>query len=120
LTDREADLEALAAAAREAGAQWFAGQVVFLMPASQKAFFPFLEEKFPKLLPHYRAWYARSGYAPEAYRREIAQRFARLRAKYGLGSRPYAPPEASGLAQESPQLALALAPVPAEKACLTV
>jgi DNA repair photolyase len=105
LTDREADLEALAAAAREAGAQWFAGQVLFLMPASQKAFFPFLEEKFPKLLPQYRAWYALSGYAPEAYRREIAERFARLRARYGLGSRPYAP---DTLAQESPQLVLAL------------
>ena len=47
LTDREADLDALARAARDAGAQWFAANVLFLMPSAQKQFLPFLEEKFP-------------------------------------------------------------------------
>ena len=91
LTDREADLDAVARAARDAGAQWFAGNVLFLMPSAQKQFLPFIEEKFPKLGRQYRDWYARSGYAPEAYRREIAGRVERLRAKYGLGARPYEP-----------------------------
>jgi len=49
LTDREADLDELAHAARDSGAQWFAGNVLFLMPSAQKQFLPFIEEKFPKL-----------------------------------------------------------------------
>src|SRR5205807_10039545 len=81
----------VARAARDAGAQWFAGNVLFLMPSAQKQFLPFIEEKFPKLGRQYRDWYARSGYAPEVYRREIAARVERLRAKYGLGARPYEP-----------------------------
>ncbi len=105
LTDCEADLDALARAARDAGAQWFAANVLFLMPSAQKQFLPFLAEKFPKLARTYEKWYARSGYAPESYRREIAQRVAALRAKYGLGARPYGPEK---LAWHSPQLVLAL------------
>lgn len=105
LTDSEKDLEAVASAAAEAGAQWFAGNVLFLMPSAQKQFLPFIEEKFPKLARRYRAWYGRAGYAPETYRREISELIARLRAKYHLGSRPYSP---DGLAWQSPQLPLAL------------
>lgn len=118
LTDREADLEALACAARQADAQWLSASVLFLMPSAQKEFFPFLEEKFPKLARDYRRWYARSGYAPEKYRREIAARVARLRAKYGLSSRPQA---LGGLAWHSPQLALPLtAGVSADRSILPV
>ncbi len=105
LTDREEDLEAIVRAAKEAGAQWFTAGVVFLMPSSLKQFLPFLEEKFPRLARQYREWYARSAYAPDSYRREIAERVARLRAKYELGSRPYEPDR---LAWRSPQLALNL------------
>ncbi len=112
LTDDEADLDALCCAARDAGAQWFAASVLFLMPSAQKQFLPFVEEKFPRLARQYRAWYARSGYAPESYRREIAERVARLRARYGLRSRPE---NSERLAWHSPQLALAL-DVPSETA----
>ncbi|HEX2713833.1 MAG TPA: radical SAM protein [Candidatus Acidoferrales bacterium] len=105
LTDGETDLDALARAARDAGAQWLAGQVLFLMPSAQKQFLPFLEQKFPRLARQYREWYLRSGYPPEAYRSAIVQRVRALREKYGLGSRPY---EVEGLAWHSPQLSLAL------------
>ncbi len=88
ITDGEADLDALARAARDAQAQWFAASVLFLMPSSQKQFLPFLDAKFPKLARRYRDWFTRSGYAPESYRREIAARVAALRRKYGLGERP--------------------------------
>ena len=88
ITDSEADLDALARAAREAGAQWLAASVLFLMPASQKQFLPFLDAKFPRLTRRYREWFARSGYAPESYRREISARISALRKKYGLGDRP--------------------------------
>ena len=105
LTDREEDLDALACAARDAGAQWFAANVLFLMPSSQKQFLPFLDEKFPKLARRYRQWYAQSGYAPKTYRREIAARVDALRKKYGLAGRPDAK---ANLVWHSPQLALAL------------
>ncbi|MDE3169029.1 MAG: radical SAM protein, partial [Acidobacteriota bacterium] len=38
LTDSEADMEKLASAAREAGAQWLGASVLFLMPSSWKPF----------------------------------------------------------------------------------
>jgi DNA repair photolyase len=96
ITDREDDLDALARASRDAGAQWFAASVLFLMPSAQKQFLPFLDAKFPKLAGRYREWYTRAVYAPEAYRKEISARVGALRRKYGLGVRlldPGRPPE---------------------------
>ncbi len=88
LTDSEADLDALARAARDAGAGWFSASALFLMPSSRKQFFPFLEAKFPRLSKRYHEWYDREGYAPEAYRARISERIQKLRQKYGLSSRP--------------------------------
>ncbi len=79
------------AAARDAGAQWFAASVLFLMPSAQKQFLPFLDAKFPKLAKRYREWFSRDAYAPEVYRREISDRVRALRKKYGLGVRPLDP-----------------------------
>src|ERR1700691_1396733 len=53
ITDGEEDLESLARGARDAGAQWLAGRVLFLMPASLKQFMPFLDKKFPRLSQQY-------------------------------------------------------------------
>jgi DNA repair photolyase len=106
LTDREEDLDALARAAKEAGAQWIAASVLFLMPSSLKQFLPFIDAKFPKLAKRYREWYKRNGYAPEEYRKEISARFELLRRKHGLSSRP----ERYSASKQwtSPQLALNL------------
>jgi DNA repair photolyase len=106
LTDREEDLEVLARAARDTRACWFAANVLFLMPASRKQFFPFLAEKFPRLARRYQEWYAKSGYAPESYRAEIAERFAHLRRKYGLETRPELPEPKSAPVEEQLRLAL--------------
>lgn len=109
LTDSEADLDALARAARDAGAEWLGGRVLFLMPAAQKAFFPFLEEKFPKLAQRYRRAYERNPYGPAEYQKHIQALLVRLRAKYGLASRPYAPEAvAQALAAPPAQLSLNL------------
>jgi DNA repair photolyase len=89
ITDRDGDLEAVAEAAREAGAQWFFSGVLFLMPASAKTFLPFVREKFPRLAKQYEQWYAKNGYAPEEYRRRASERVARIRAKCGFASRPW-------------------------------
>jgi DNA repair photolyase len=89
ITDREGDLEAVAAAGREAGAQWFFSGVLFLMPSSAKQFFPFLRAKFPRLVQQYEKWFCKNGYAPEDYRRKVAERVARIRQTYGYRSRPW-------------------------------
>lgn len=107
ITDGEEALDSLAHAARDAGALWFAGRVLFLMPSALKQFIPFVEAKFPKLARRYKDWYVSHGNAPEAYRREISERVERLRKKYGFDTRP----DRSGSdarAWRSPQMSLAL------------
>jgi DNA repair photolyase len=88
ITDREGDLEAVAEAAKAAGALWFWSGVLFLMPSSAKQFLPFVREKFPRLAKQYEDWYRKNGYAPEEYRRKAAERVARIRQKYGFNPRP--------------------------------
>jgi DNA repair photolyase len=89
ITDRDGDLEAVAAAAREAGAEWFFSGVLFLMPSSAKQFLPFVREKFPRLAKQYEQWYSKNGYAPEEYRKKASERVARIRQTYGFRSRPW-------------------------------
>jgi DNA repair photolyase len=105
LTDREDDLDALVRAARDAGAQWLAASVLFLMPSSWKPFIAFLEAKFPRLAQRYRDFYRGYGDAPEAYRKRIKELVDGLRRKHGINSRPVSP---SPNSWHSPQLALAL------------
>jgi DNA repair photolyase len=111
LTDAEADLDALARASRDAGAQWFAARVLYLTRSSQQQFLPFLEKKFPKLARRYREWFSRSNNLPESYRREISGRIAALRRKYELGEFAEASEERMG----SPQLSLRLETIPTAK-----
>jgi DNA repair photolyase len=88
ITDSEDSLHSLASAARHAGAQYFGGGPLFLMPSAQKIFFPFLERRFPKLAPAYRAMYARSAYLRGGYREDLRQRVARVRQRHGLAAAP--------------------------------
>jgi DNA repair photolyase len=88
ITDREGELEAVAEAAHQAGAQWFWSGVLFLTPSSAKQFLPFVREKFPRLTKQYEQWYLKQAYAPEKYRKKIAERVARLKQKYGFDRRP--------------------------------
>ena len=89
ITDREGELEAVAAAAQQSGALWFNSGVLFLMPSSARTFFPFLREKFPRLANQYEQWYTKDGYAPEEYRSKIARRVLQIRERYGLTGRPW-------------------------------
>ena len=85
----DAELEAVAAASREAGAQWFYSGVLFLMPSAAKHFLPFIQRKFPKLAKQYVQWYAKSGYAPEEYRQKISERVRKIREDFGFAARPW-------------------------------
>jgi DNA repair photolyase len=106
ITDREGELESVAAAAQEAGAQWFVSGVLFLMPSSAKQFLPFLQEKFPRLTRQYDAWYTHNAYAPEPYRQKIAARVNRIRSRLGFTVRPW---EELKRPAPSPQLSLSWA-----------
>jgi DNA repair photolyase len=89
ITDGAGELEAVAEAAKLAGAQWFFSGVLFLMPASARTFLPFIQAKFPKLAKQYQEWYGKNGYAPEDYRKQISERVLRIRQKYGFSVRPW-------------------------------
>ncbi|MGC9949267.1 MAG: radical SAM protein [Bryobacteraceae bacterium] len=88
ITDSEESLDALAAAAGRAGAQYFGGGPLFLMPCAQKIFFPFLEKRFPKLVGEYRKLYANSAYLGPGYKARLRERVGRIRERYGLASAP--------------------------------
>ena len=104
ITDGEGELEAVAEAAKLAGAQWFFSGVLFLMPASAKTFLPFVREKFPKLARQYEQWYAKNGYAPEEYQKKASERVQKIRQKYGFSVRPW---EGDRPRSQTPQLKLA-------------
>jgi len=88
ITDRERDLDRLARAARDAGAQYFGGGVLFLMPSAQKVFFPFLHEKFPHLARRYEERYRKSPYLRGSYLEDLRPRVRKIRERYGLASAP--------------------------------
>src|SRR3974390_1780832 len=85
----DGEMEAVAEASRDAGAQWFYSGVLFLMPSSAKQFLPFIREKFPKLAKQYEQWYAKNGYAPEEYRKKISERVRMIKTKCGFASRSW-------------------------------
>jgi DNA repair photolyase len=88
LTDGERPLDRLAKAARDSGAQYFGGGPLFLMPCAQKVFFPFLEQHFPALAPHYREQYEKSAHLGKGYKEMLRARLQKIRDRYGLGSGP--------------------------------
>ncbi len=106
ITDRDGELEALAAAAKEAGALWISSGVLFLMPSSAKQFLPFLREKFPRLTRQYESWYSRNAYAPEPYRQKVAARLASIKSRLGFSFRPWE--QLKRPIAPAPQLSLAL------------
>jgi DNA repair photolyase len=106
ITDRDGELESLAAAAKDAGALWISSGVLFLMPCSAKQFLPFLREKFPRLTRQYQSWYSQNAYAPEPYRQKVAARLARIKSQLGFSFRPWE--QLSHPIAPTPQLSLAL------------
>jgi len=89
ITDQDGELEAVAEAAKKAGAEWFFSGVLFLMPSSARQFLPFIREKFPRLAKQYQEWYPKNGYAPEEYCRKVSDRVRCIREKFGFAARPW-------------------------------
>jgi DNA repair photolyase len=88
ITDGERQLDCLAKAARDAGAQGFGGGPLFLMPSAQKVFLPFLEKEFPHLAGRYRETFAKSAYLDRPYKDILRDRVQRVRDRWGLLSGP--------------------------------
>ena len=93
ITDSVASLSAVAEAAQKAGARYFGGEMLFLMPCAQQKFFPFLEENFPDLAERYKRRYGKEPYPRGDYADLIRRRVGEVRRCYGLASspRPYVP-----------------------------
>jgi len=81
-------LDRLAAAAKKAGASYFGGGLLFLMPSAQKVFFPFLEERFPHLVKRYKERFEKNAYLRGPYREMIRDRVRTIRQRHGLSSSP--------------------------------
>ncbi len=99
ITDGEQNLEAVAQAARVAGADQFGANVLFLKPSAQKVFFPFLEARFPQHLARYRQSYASGAFLRGTYPEEIRRRLAEIRKRVSIGMRDLArtnPPRPPG------------------------
>ncbi len=96
LTDSKTNLAAVANAASQAGAAYFGGGTLFLMPSAQQQFFPFLEKEFPSLLARYREHFGKQPYLRGDYAARIRDRIAEIRAKFGLAAapEPYEPVDA--------------------------
>ena len=88
ITGTPENLHALAAAARRAGATYFGGGILFLMPSAQQQFFPFLDEEFPELAAAYRSEYGRNAYLRGEYADALRDRIREVRAEHGLASHP--------------------------------
>jgi DNA repair photolyase len=88
VTDSERQLDRLAKAARDAGAESFGGGPLFLMPSAQSVFLPFLEREFPELARPYREWFQRSAYLDRIYKEKLRARVQKIRERYGLASSP--------------------------------
>jgi DNA repair photolyase len=84
ITDAPKDLEAVIAAAADAGADYVFANPLFLKPCSAAIFVPFLEQNFPHLAENYRQRYHARAFLPPAYGKRLSELVTRLRQKYKL------------------------------------
>lgn len=90
ITDSEKSLEAVARAAKRAGAGQFGANVLFLKPSAQQVFFPFLARTFPEHLRRYERSYREGAFLRGAYPERIRRLVQDIRQKIGIPSRDMA------------------------------
>lgn len=106
LTDDEEHLDAVLAACATAGVGFASAIVLHVRPAIREHFMPWMQANYPWLYPRYAELYGRRAYAPRPYLDQVDARFARLRARHGIGT-PAAGASPGGLGTHG-QLALAV------------
>jgi len=85
ITDSPADLDALVAAAAQAGARFAWSNALFLKDCSARVFLPFVEAKFPHLANLYKARFAEKAFLPASYSDRRRNLVKRLCEKHKLG-----------------------------------
>jgi DNA repair photolyase len=85
INDGPGELEAVARAARAAGAKHFGAQMLFLREPARSVFFRMLESKFPGQVARYRRLFAGRTRVPADLRRDLELRVARIREECGFG-----------------------------------
>lgn len=83
ITDDEAHLEAVIAAAAGYGVDFLWGTVLRLGPGISESYLPFVRREFPDLVGRYEQLYS-GNYAPGRYTQMIRQRVDHLKAKHGV------------------------------------
>jgi DNA repair photolyase len=86
LTDDEEHLDEVLAACAAAGVGSASPIVLHVRPNIRGHLMPWLKETYPWLYPRYVELYGRRAYAPKTYQSEVAERFARLRLRHGIGT----------------------------------
>jgi DNA repair photolyase len=87
ITDTGKALDGMAKKARDAGANFFSAQPLFLKPCSKKIYLSFIRENFPELEAMYRQRYESEAFVSKAYRDRIEAMVKTVCAKYELGRR---------------------------------
>jgi DNA repair photolyase len=87
ITDSASSIRAVARAAAEAGACFFAAGALFLKPCSLPTFFAFVREHFPAQLAAYEQRYKTSAFVSPAYRRRVAELVESICREFKLGKR---------------------------------
>ena len=88
ISDDEANIQEVAAAAHGHKAEYIGANVLFLKPGSKEWFMPMLRETYPHLNSGYNRLYANKTYAPEQYTKRVLDIVDRARCRWGLTDRP--------------------------------
>ena len=100
ITDSEDNLLAVAKAAKSAGAKQFGAYVVFLQPAAQRVFFPFLAEHFPEHLGRYQRSFRDEAFLNGSYPEKMRSLVNDIRQQTGLLPRDMDAPPPSPPAEQ--------------------
>lgn len=86
ITDKPKDLEALVKAAADAHAINIFANPLFLKPCSRSIFLPFIQERFPDLVPYYEQLYGERDFGSQPYRKYLTALMTKFKKKYGIGA----------------------------------
>ena len=87
INDSRASIAAVARAASEAGANFFAAGALFLKPCSMPTFLDFIAQNFPAQREAYRQRYASDAFVSSEYRKRVGDIVGALCREYKLGKR---------------------------------
>ena len=87
ITDSPASIRAVARAAAQASACFFAAGALFLKPCSLPTFLAFVREHFPAQLAAYERRYSTSAFVSPAYRQRMTELVETIRKEFKLGRR---------------------------------